>query len=212
MAEDYQLVKLLKPFKSKIVGHEEVKIDQLLANPNNWRLHTLLQQEALAGSIDEIGYIRSVTVNQRSGTVIDGHLRIVLLWRSEVKTVWVEYVDLTDDEERKALLMIDPISALAASDNQKLNELLKSTQSDDPRVQKMFADLAEKNGLYDMPSLDDLDDQYGGEQEGDMWPLIKVKVPPDLFKRWSDLMARAPAEEEHEKVRLILDAVNEAQL
>ncbi len=119
----------------------------MLANPLNFRLHPDNQQQALAGAIDDIGFIRSVTVNQRTGRVVDGHLRVTLAARSGVESLPVEYVDLDEAEEAQALISLDPIAALASSDRAKLDELMQAVQSDDERVQAMLAEIAEREGL-----------------------------------------------------------------
>jgi hypothetical protein len=142
-----KIAKLNKPLINRIVGHGEEAVDQLLANPLNYRLHPDNQQQALAGAIDDIGFIRSVTVNQRTGRVVDGHLRVTLAARSGVESLPVEYVDLSEAEEAQALLSLDPIAAMAASDKAKLDELMRAVQSDDERVQQMMADIAEREGI-----------------------------------------------------------------
>ena len=142
-----KIAKLNKPLVNRIVGHGEEAVDQLLANPLNFRLHPDNQQQALAGAIDDIGFIRSVTVNQRTGRVVDGHLRVTLAARSGVTTLPVEYVDLDEAEEAQALLSLDPIAAMAASDKAKLDELMRAVQSDDERVQAMIAEIAEREDL-----------------------------------------------------------------
>ena len=169
------MAKLDKPFVNRIVGHGEEDVDQMLASPLNFRIHPDNQQQALAGSIDDIGYIRSVTVSKRSGRVLDGHLRVALAMRSGVKSLPVEYVDLDEAEEAQALLSLDPIAALAATDRQKLDELLHQVQSDDERVQQMMADMAEREELY-------IDDNAGRDAE-------PADIEPDRFveiaKKWS---------------------------
>lgn len=132
---------------NRIIGHGEEQVDQLLANPLNFRLHPDNQQQALAGAIDDIGFIRSVTVNQRTGRVVDGHLRVTLAARSGVDKLPVEYVDLDEAEEAQALLSLDPIAAMAASDKAKLDELMRAVQSDDERVQAMISEIAEREGM-----------------------------------------------------------------
>jgi ParB-like chromosome segregation protein Spo0J len=108
-----RIPKLEKELNNRIVGHEMVQLDQLLAHPNNWRLHPKYQQDALAGLIDDIGFIRSVLVNKTTGTVIDGHLRVALASRSGVQELPVEYVELTEEQEIKALALLDPIAGMA---------------------------------------------------------------------------------------------------
>lgn len=145
---------LKKPLNNRIVGHGEEVVEQMLANPANFRLHPDTQQQALAGSIDEIGYIHPVLINKTTGHVIDGHLRIEIAQRSGVKTLPVSYVELTEEEERLALLSLDPIAAMAAADKEQLDALLRNVHSDDERVQKMLEDLAEQEGLTPHPKRD----------------------------------------------------------
>ena len=151
---------------NRIIGHGEEQVDQLLANPLNFRLHPDNQQQALAGAIDDIGFIRSVTVNQRTGRVVDGHLRVTLAARSGVESLPVEYVDLSEAEEAQALLSLDPIAAMAASDKAKLEELMASVQSDDERVQAMMAEMGEKLSGFQFDP-DTLVDSFSGAVDGD---------------------------------------------
>ena len=153
--------KLTKPLANKIVGHDLVPVDQLLANPRNWRLHPRNQQQALAGSIDDVGYIRSITVNQVTGCVLDGHARVTLAARSGVEALPVEYVELSEEDEAKALALLDPISAMAEADTAKLDELLRIVNSDDERVQQALAEIAAANKL-----------EYGAQEESDAEPQI----------------------------------------
>ena len=161
-----KIAKLNKPLNNRIIGHGEEAVDQLLANPLNFRLHPDNQQQALAGAIDDIGFIRSVTVNQRTGRVVDGHLRVTLAARSGVETLPVEYVDLDEAEEAQALLSLDPIAAMAASDKAKLEELMASVQSDDERVQAMMAEMGEKLSGFQFDP-DTLVDSFSGAVDGD---------------------------------------------
>jgi hypothetical protein len=194
-----KIAKLNKPLINRIVGHGEEAVDQLLANPLNYRLHPDNQQQALAGAIDDIGFIRSVTVNQRTGRVVDGHLRVTLAARSGVETLPVEYVDLDEAEEAQALLSLDPIAAMAASDKAKLDELMRAVQSDDERVQAMISELAEHEGMFDLLSLDELADKYGETDERDFWPVVRVQVSPETMSKYEAIMASLPGDDEAEK-------------
>lgn len=188
-----KIAQLTKPLVNRIVGHGEEAVDQMLANPLNFRLHPDNQQQALAGAIDDIGFIRSVTVNKRTGRVVDGHLRVTLAARSNVETLPVEYVDLDEAEEAQALLSLDPIAAMAASDKAKLDELMRSVQSDDERVQQMLAELAEREGLEygkaepaedpgaQIDKAEELREKLG-VKTGDLWGLGKFTVCPKCGK------------------------------
>jgi len=171
-----KIAKLNKPLVNRIIGHGEEQVDQLLANPLNFRLHPDNQQQALAGAIDDIGFIRSVTVNQRTGRVVDGHLRVTLAARSGVGKLPVEYVDLDEAEEAQALLSLDPIAAMAASDKAKLDELMRAVQSDDERVQAMISELAVKENLF----IPDEFPEYTEDVEND----VEYITCPECGHKW----------------------------
>lgn len=132
---------------SKIVGHGKEDPEQLLANPANFRTHTLFQRRVLEGAIDEIGFIRSVIVNVTTGHVIDGHERIRLAMERNEPFIDVEYVELTPEEELKALTTLDPIAALAGTDRPKLAETMAFANIKNDALTKLCGILAAQNGL-----------------------------------------------------------------
>lgn len=183
---------LAEAWRNRIVGHGDEAPDQLLAHPNNWRVHPKAQQAALAGVIGDIGYIRSVTVNRTTGCVLDGHLRVALALRNGEKTIPVEYVELTEAEEAEALLALDPIAAMAGADKEKLDALLRDVQTGDAAVQAMLAELAKDAGL-DYGKADDADAEpqvdraeelrvKWGVESGDLWGIGKIARCPKCGK------------------------------
>ena len=136
-------------WRSRIVGEGDEAPDQLLANPANWRIHPKAQQDALAGVLDEVGWVQRVIVNQRTGHLVDGHLRVALALRQDAATVPVLYVDLDEAEEKLILATIDPVAALAVPDAEKLRALLDDVQTGSAAVQQMLADLADDAGCLD---------------------------------------------------------------
>lgn len=90
-------------WRNRITGSGEEAPDQLLANPANWRIHPKAQQDALAGALDQVGWVQQVLVNRRSGFVVDGHARVALALRRGEPTVPVLYVDLEPEEEALVL-------------------------------------------------------------------------------------------------------------
>jgi hypothetical protein len=138
-------------WRSRIVGHGEENPDQLLANPANWRIHPKKQQDALAGVLSEIGWVQSVIVNQRTGHLIDGHMRVALALRDDAKQIPVVYVDLSEDEEALVLATLDPLSGLAITDTEKLDELLSGVSTNSADVQALLEQLGAQaiSGLAD---------------------------------------------------------------
>ena len=138
----------LGKFANRIVGSGEEPLDQIQFNPRNWRVHPLNQQNALKGVLEEVGWVQEVIINQRTGHLVDGHLRCQLAAREGAKTIPVKYVDLSEEEEALVLSTLDPIAAMATTDREKLNELFESINSDNENVQKLISEIAEKEGLY----------------------------------------------------------------
>jgi len=99
-------------------------------------LHPEAQQKALAGLLDQVGWVQDVIVNQRTGHVVDGHLRVALAIGRQEAAIPVVYVDLSEHEEQVVLASLDPLGAMAASDADALSELLAGVaiDSDDLRA------------------------------------------------------------------------------
>ena len=126
---------------NRIIGEGEVAPDQLLANPLNFRVHPRGQRDALEGVLDQVGYIQRVIVNQTTGHVIDGHLRVESAISKGQETIPVVYVELTEDEERLVLATFDPLGALAGQDAEVLADLLSQVEADDEAVQALLDEM-----------------------------------------------------------------------
>jgi len=161
------------PWRSRITGSGEEAPDQLLANPSNWRIHPKAQQDALAGALDQVGWVGQVLVNQRSGFVVDGHARVALALTRGEATVPVLYVDLDPDEEALVLATLDPIGAMATADTAKLEELLAGIAVDDAGLLALLGDLAgnePKAGLTDPDEVPEPSEEPY-VKTGDLWVL-----------------------------------------
>ena len=134
-------------WRNRIVEYGQEDPEDLLANPRNWRIHPKMQQDALSGVLDEIGWIDDVIVNKRTGFVVDGHLRVSLAISKGDGKVPVKYVDLSEEEEMVVLATIDPIAAMAATDKDKLEEIMRDIQASDERTMSMLANLATEEGI-----------------------------------------------------------------
>ena len=84
--------------RSRIVKHASVAPATLLANPKNWRTHSPEQRAALEDVLDRVGWVQDVIVNQRSGLLVDGHLRVEVARDRGEARIPVVYVDLSPDE------------------------------------------------------------------------------------------------------------------
>jgi hypothetical protein len=199
-------------WRSRIVGHGKEDPEQLLANPFNWRIHPSFQQQSLEAAIENVGYIRSVTVNRVTGHIVDGHLRVVLALRRGEPDIDVEYVELTPHEELMALATVDPIAELAVTDAPKLAETLRVVNTDSPILQQFLSDLSGKAGLFRDPplSLEDLEAEHGAPDDSDLWPVIRVKVSPDTHALYRSLLKELDGVDEADKFDTLVNIASAA--
>jgi len=146
-------------WRNRIVGYGEEAPDQLLANPDNPRIHPGTQQDAISGILNEVGILQNIIVNKRTSeawpdgergveTLLDGHLRVKVALSEGQDRLPVTYVDLTPEEERLALAVFDPIAAMAANDPEILRGLLDRVSSGKQALQDLFAKLREATGAF----------------------------------------------------------------
>ena len=125
-----------EPIRNRIQGHRRVRAGDLVPHEFNFRLHPEQQRAALQALYREVGFARSLLAYELPDgrlKLIDGHLRRDLDPDMEVD---VEVLDVTDDEARALLLSIDPLAALAQTQEQLRQRLVELTpvESEDLRA------------------------------------------------------------------------------
>lgn len=165
-------------WRNRITGYGSEAPDQLVANPRNWRIHPRQQQDALAGVLSEVGIVQNVIVNQRTGYVVDGHLRVSLALRDNIPTIPVTYVDLSEDEEALILATLDPLGAQAATDARQLEELLRDVSAADERVMQLLSEIAQNEGIVPREDFDPNAEWVGMPEfsQEDQMPIKQVIV------------------------------------
>ena len=158
--------------RNRIVGHGDEDPEQLLAHPQNFRRHPGPQLDALRGSLKELGWVKGVLVNRATGHVVDGHARVEEAMRQGQKSIPVDYVELSEEEERLALAVLDPISEMATRDEDALNSLLADVPvPDDAGLKSLLAELKGESGLKE-----DADEDAVPEP-----PVDPITKPGDLW-------------------------------
>lgn len=145
-------------WKNRIVRYGTAYPSALAANPKNWRVHPTYQKDALTGLLSTIGWIQDVIVNQRTGFVLDGHLRVALAIQHHQPIVPVKYVDLTDAEEDAALLTFDLVGALAEVNADQLGAIMTRVMDQSSlhsSVREMVADYAAEQETGKAKKADD---------------------------------------------------------
>lgn len=140
-ADDYTAT-----WSDRFVRRALVEPDQLLANPNNWRIHPPEQEAALEASLDRVGWVGDVIAQAGTDLIVDGHER-VLLAISRGELVPVAWYDLSAEECDYVLATRDAIGALAVTDKSKLATLMDSLQAPDSITAQMLDNLVSGTGI-----------------------------------------------------------------
>jgi hypothetical protein len=128
--------------RDRIKELRRVPARELRPNPRNWRTHPDSQRDALRGVLAEIGYADALLVREledQSLELVDGHLRAETTPDSMVPVL---VLDVTEEEADKILLTLDPLAALAGTDQERLAHLLSTTKFTSPQLEQMLDDLA----------------------------------------------------------------------
>lgn len=153
-------------WRNRIVSTGEAAPDDLLAHPDNWRVHSERQQRALGGSLDEIGWVQEVIVNTTTGHLLDGHLRVMLAMRRGDKTVPVTYVELTEAEERLALATLDPVTGMAHANAHVFAQLLEHANTGNPDLMEYLDQFAQEIGAVPTGEEKKPQDRAGATEHG----------------------------------------------
>jgi hypothetical protein len=128
-----------------------LKPSDLIANQMNWRTHPETQSVALSDVVSEVGWAGACLLNERTGRLIDGHLRKRIGIERGDKPIPVLVGRWTEEQERKILATLDPLSALAVADSGKLDALLASISTDSPAVRALLDVLKTPEGVDPEP-------------------------------------------------------------
>ncbi len=161
-------------WEQRFVGEAVVPAAELVANPQNFRRHPKAQRRAMTTALDTVGWIQRVIVNRTTGHIVDGHLRVEEA-AARGEDVPVVYVELSEDEERAALLTFDPLGALAQQDTTILDELLADHRALDLDVGRgdlidaLYANVP-KDGLTDPDDVPE-PPKKPKTKTGDLWVM-----------------------------------------
>lgn len=120
---------LANQLTSRIVSEGMKPANEFNLNPHNFRGHPDLQHQAADASLHTLGWIQRVIINKTTGNLLDGELR-VLRARTISPTELVPFieVELSAEEEKLALLYLDPISGMATIKENSLLQLIADSK------------------------------------------------------------------------------------
>jgi DNA modification methylase len=131
--------------RDRIKELRRVPARELLPNAQNWRTHPAKQKTALSEILADVGYADALIARELPDgrlVLIDGHLRAETTPEMDVPVL---VLDVTEDESRKLLATIDPLAAMAQSDEDALKGLLESIETDNDGLKEFFEDVGRRD-------------------------------------------------------------------
>jgi hypothetical protein len=205
---------MAEPFawRDRIVEMRYVRPEELADHPLQHKIHGPMQQSVMRGVLQEVGIadvLRAyVSPTTSKLTAIDGHMRKHLgpqPWPTVI-------LDVTDEEAAYLLMLYDEIAPLHEKDRGALDLLLQAVRSDDSAVNQLLADLKQSYHLEGPPpSLEHLAGTYREPSPDQFWPVVEVRVPPDIHLRYLTLLERLPGHDEAERFGALLGLAEAAE-
>lgn len=127
-----------RKYRSRVKELRHVAAGDILPNPKNWRVHPFTQRTALRDVLSRIGFADAVIARDTPDglMLLDGHARVNET-PPDMK-IPVLVVDLDDEEADLLLATLDPLAAMATSDENMLKELARSLVQDDDTLTSLL--------------------------------------------------------------------------
>ncbi len=127
--------------RDRIKELRRVRAGDLIPSKDNWRRHGTKQKKVMAAVLKEIGYADALLSREDEDgrlILIDGHMRAEM---DPDVIVPVLVLDVDELEADKILATLDPISAMAQSDDQALQALMEKIgeNSDETSFQDLMS-------------------------------------------------------------------------
>jgi hypothetical protein len=176
----------------------------LKPHPMNPRSHPSRQRRALGDIMDAVGMIKPIIFNERTGRIIDGHMRVEEFLERNADSIPAIVVDLPEEEESQALYWLDRIGELREI-NPEINTLLSSSLDNESEYLQRLSEahLEDANALLgdeDFGESAGFEDKHGvGLNLGERFNYVVL-----LFKTEIDWYAAM----EHFDIKQVKDPLN----
>ena len=142
--------------RDRIKEFRRVSATTLLPHPKNWRVHNDRQRSILRGIFAEVGYADALLVRELSDgslQLIDGHLRAETTPEQQVPVL---VLDLNDAEADKLLAVLDPLAAIAETNQTMLDSLLANIETENVAVQEFLRGMADSSSSDCISDVDSI--------------------------------------------------------
>lgn len=188
--------------------HKIVAIDSVKPHPGNPRQGDV---GAISVSIEENGFYGECLVQKSTSFIIAGSHRWRAAKAKAMPQVPINVIDVDDDVAMRIMLADNKTNDLASYDDHKLADLLTRLASTGRALAGTgysgddLDDLVQKLAV---PGLDELARMVGDPIDGALWPVLRLKLPPELFERFTVALKSMPGADDAERLSAMLDRVD----
>jgi hypothetical protein len=111
-------------YRNRILGVTEVEVSALEAAPEYCLIHTTAQYQMYATFLELVGWVYPVVLNRTTGNVISSLAPVRVADHHDVTHVPALVVELSREEERAVVTLIEAISKMSHLDTHKIDEYL----------------------------------------------------------------------------------------
>lgn len=194
-------------WENRIVGFSYDLVAKLIGNPKNFRRHPVEQRRIFGAAAETVGIVAPVLFNDRTGHLLDGHMRVEEAGRMGVETFPTIHLDIPAEDEDIALASLDAISAMAFEDARFKADLLAGIHTKNDVLDEYFQRELERQ-MAEAASGDDLSalaEKYGQHDPTAFWPVIRIKCDADTRARFMAYFKAIVADDDVARVHMMLD-------
>lgn len=188
---------------------ETVPIDSVQPHPRNARQGDV---GAIVESIQKNGVYRPLFTDERTGNILAGTHTWRALKANGATDVKVIRITTRDEDHALRIMLVDNrVNDLASYDDQALVSLLEELALSDVRLEGTGFDgdaLDDLRMKLNVPGLDLLASKFGEPLADALWPVIRIKVSPELFERWATAFKAAGPGTDADRVARMLDHID----
>ena len=145
---------------------------ELADNPANWRRHPEKQIAALTDVIAEVGWAGASLYNERTKRLIDGHARKAIALKQGTSLVPVLVGNWSEEQERKILATLDPLSGMAEADPEKVAALILNMETESAAVRALLDSLTDATPAADAGAGGDADQPAGEDVVTERYQIL----------------------------------------
>jgi ParB/Sulfiredoxin domain len=190
-------------------SRELAPLETFTLDPYNARTHDEVNIQAIAQSLQRFKQQIPIVVD-KDRIIRKGNGTWIAAKRLGWSDIWFVETELEAMEAAAFELADNRTAELSDWDYTALKATLEKFQASDVDISNLgWSDYDVKAILLQaeqpMPTAESLNEEFGDVAEDELWPMIKVRVPQELFLRFDAIMKGIQIDGDHNRFEKILD-------